>query len=134
VRVVVKPVYAYVVLDGIPLASVEEVVMLKTKLWRERDIIDVCLIILDSFDSMEMKKLKEKLRARQFHEGFIASLKRLLDLQGIKRGGEDPSANAKLHSERALLSNARIFLGKASICSEDNLPSPAEEQASLHPS
>jgi len=81
-----------------------------------------------------MKKLKEKLRARQFHEGFIASIKRLLDLQGIKTGGEDPSAKAKLHSERAFLNNTCIFLGKASICSKDNLPSSAEEQASLHPS
>jgi len=40
-KVVVKPVYADIVLDGIPVASVEEVLMLKTKLWRERVIIEL---------------------------------------------------------------------------------------------
>lgn len=67
------------------VASIEDLLVLKTRLWRERDIIDVCLIILDSFDIIDSKRLKERVKRKQFYLGFINSIKKLLNLIGSKK-------------------------------------------------
>lgn len=59
------------------VASIEELLISKTKLWRERDIIDVCLLILDSYDLIDLEKLKQRLDQR--------SIKKLLNLIGTRK-------------------------------------------------
>lgn len=67
------------------VASIEDLLILKTKLWRERDIIDVCLLILDSFDLIDLEKLKQRLDQRQLYQDFSRSVKKLLNLIGTRK-------------------------------------------------
>jgi len=85
VRANIKSLYNEEILHNIPVASLEDTLIMKANLWRDRDIIDVCLIVLDSFNLMDINKLGKRLNIKNFHEGFLASLKKLLELQGTKR-------------------------------------------------
>lgn len=67
------------------VSSIEDLMILKTKLWRERDIVDTCLLIPESFDLIDMEQLRKRLHQKQFHSGFIGSMKKLLDLIGTKK-------------------------------------------------
>lgn len=67
------------------VACIEDLLISKTKVWRERDIIDTCLLILDSSGLIDAKKLKKRLDKKQFYQGFLNSSKKLLGLIGTKK-------------------------------------------------
>lgn len=67
------------------VSSIEDLLILKSRVWRERDIIDLCLLLLESFNSINVERLKQRLRSKDFYQGFQNSLKRLLNLIGKKK-------------------------------------------------
>lgn len=69
---------------SVDVASIEELLAMKIGAGRERDIIDVCILILESYELINLEKLKKLLSGRGIRKEFLKSLKHLLDLIGTK--------------------------------------------------
>lgn len=69
---------------SVDVASIEELLAMKIGAGREKDIIDVCILILDSFELINLEKLKKLLSDLGIRKEFLRSLKHLLNLIGTK--------------------------------------------------
>ena len=59
VKRMIRPFYSQVSIEfKARVASIEDLLILKMLVGRERDLVDICLLILDSFDLINSKKLK----------------------------------------------------------------------------
>lgn len=67
------------------VASLEDTLILKTLLWRDRDIVDVCLLLLSALDSIDKEQLKSRLQQKSSLPQFIGYFKQLLDFIGSKK-------------------------------------------------
>lgn len=67
------------------VASLEDTLALKTLLWRDRDIVDVCLLLLNSSGSIDIRRLKSRLQLKSNLEQFIGHLRQLLGFIGSRR-------------------------------------------------
>lgn len=65
------------------VARIEDLLILKARAARERDIIDISLLLLDSFDVLNVDRLKGKLGG--FKREFLELMKSLVDLIGTKK-------------------------------------------------
>lgn len=62
-----------------PVALPEDIVVLKAEAGRERDIIDICILLLDSLDSIKPQKLKSKAKERGSLDKVLGIFKFILD-------------------------------------------------------
>lgn len=67
------------------VASLEDILILKTLLWRDRDVVDVCLLLLSSSDSIDTKQFKSSLQQKSSLTQFTGHLRQLLDFIGSKK-------------------------------------------------
>lgn len=67
------------------VASLEDTLILKTLLWRDRDIVDVCLLLLSSSGSIDTNQLRFRLQRKSGLPQFTVHLRQLLDFVGSKR-------------------------------------------------
>ncbi|KXA91203.1 hypothetical protein AKJ57_02105 [candidate division MSBL1 archaeon SCGC-AAA259A05] len=65
------------------VVEIEDLLLFKARAGRERDLIDICILLLDSFKEIEFDKLKEK--NRKAKEELTEKLKFLLDSIGSKK-------------------------------------------------
>ncbi|MCD6381168.1 MAG: hypothetical protein J7L50_02450, partial [Candidatus Odinarchaeota archaeon] len=83
---VISPLFSEIALSvKARVSSIEDLLILKIEVWRERDIIDVCLLLLDSFEKIDIKSLSARLQEEKLHQRFVKILKSLLDMQGSRR-------------------------------------------------
>lgn len=66
----------------VQVATIEDLLVLKAEAGRERDLIDICTLFLDSFDQIDMLTLRRKADDRGIRATLLEHVKFLLDASG----------------------------------------------------
>lgn len=81
----ITPFYPEIEPIKVRVASIEDILISKARTKRDMDIIDFCILLLDSFESLNYEELKKKLEESSLYSTFLSFTKDTTDLVGTKK-------------------------------------------------